>query len=152
MDAPAMTSPDALIDAADPSALTPEQRTIWAEQLSMYAGFLTGDRSRTDAHISDDCTIWDSVVAELANGMREFNALRAARPSGPDVPVVSRITANHPIIDVWGDTGIGRHTLVVEYANDAAPMELIRVSAAWRRRPDGAWMLVHSHEDLFPQL
>ncbi|MFT4122778.1 MAG: nuclear transport factor 2 family protein [Microbacteriaceae bacterium] len=142
-----MRFPDTLIDTADLSAFSPDQLQIWDEQKAMYAGFLTGDRARTDAHIAAECTIWDSGVAALARGMVEFNALRAARSA--EGPRVRTITAHQPIIDVWGDTAAGRHVLEVDYVDAAAPPELIRVSAVWRRRAAG-WMLVHSHEDLFP--
>lgn len=144
-----MTSSGTLIDLSDVTGLSDDALAIWNEQKSMYAGFLAGDRARTDAHIADGVTIWDSVVAPIANGMAEFNALRAARPTGDEVPRVARITAYQPIIDVWGDTAAGRHVLVVDYVDAAAPSEHIRVSAVWRR-VDGEWMLVHSHEDLFP--
>jgi hypothetical protein len=140
--------PGRLTDTSDTSTFSDEQLRVWEEQKAMYAGFLAGDRARTDAHIAPYVTIWDGVVAPLADGLDQFDLIRAARPVGPDAPVVSLIEARQPIVDVWGDTAAARHTLHIEYERGAAPDELIRVSTVWRSI-DGEWILVHSHEDLF---
>lgn len=142
-----MQFPDTLIDDSDTSAFSADQLAVWNEMKSMYAGFLTGDRARTDAHMHPEITVWDTVVRDIADGLVDYNALRAARPTDPDQPRIATITCHQPIVSVWGDTAVMRHTLEADYVDDAAPHEFVRASSAWRR-VGGDWMLVHSHEDV----
>ena len=140
--------PDSIVDFADTSEFSADQLAVWNLQKGMYAGFMTGERSRTDKHLAHDVTIWDVLVEKIADGLVEYNALRAARPDPATAPKIEVIECFQPIIDVWDNTAVGRHILRARYVDDASPEEITKVSTAWRRR-EGEWMLVHSHEDLF---
>ncbi|MEO7350190.1 MAG: nuclear transport factor 2 family protein [Terrimesophilobacter sp.] len=117
---------------------------IWAHQQDMYVGFETGDRARTDQYIHPDCTIWESENWAMVIGLGGLNAIRAARPPAEDLPEVTSLTAHDPVIDVWGNIGVLRHTATVVYAGDL-PDEQIRNTGVWRREA-GGWRLVHNHE------
>lgn len=118
--------------------------TIWANQQEMYAGFEEGNRARTDQHIHPSCTIWDSGHWDMVVGLDGLNAVRAARPTGNDQPVVVSLTAIDPMIEVIGDIAIARHRAVVVYEGDV-PDKHIRNTGIWRRFPEG-WKLIHNHE------
>lgn len=119
--------------------------SIWSNQQEMYAGFEEGNRARTDQHIHESCTIWDSGHWGMVVGLDGLNAVRAARPTGPDLPVVASLTALEPRIDVIGDIAIARHLARVVYEGDV-PDKHIRNTGIWRRFPEG-WKLIHNHEE-----
>ena len=123
--------------------------TIWSAQQEMYAGFETGNRARTDQHIHESCTIWDSGHWENVTGVVGLNAVRAARPTGPDQPVVASLTAYDPQIDVVGDIAVARHLARVVYEGET-PDKHVRNTGIWRRFRDG-WKLVHNHEETAPE-
>lgn len=118
---------------------------IWSAQQEMYAGFEAGNRARTDQHIHETCTIWDSGHWDMVTGVDGLNVIRAARPTGPDLPVVASLTAYDPLIEVVGDIAIARHLARVVYEGDV-PDKHIRNTGIWRRFGDG-WKLVHNHEE-----
>lgn len=116
-------------------------RAIWAALNEIYDGFLAGDAARTDRSIDSSATIWDSAEPCLVRGKDELDALRNRRPlsAPPD-----ELVASDPVIDVWGDVALVRHLLtVVENGRTTR----IRNTSVWRRR-DGAWLVVHNHEDV----
>lgn len=127
-------------------ALSGDAADLWAIQLDLYDAFLAQDRERVDAHISADGTMWDSDHVPLIHGLDGLNVVRAARPSGEGAIRPIGLKALEPVIDVWGDTALTRHVLVVEFG-DAAPDETARVTGVWRRI-DGRWLNVHNHEDV----
>lgn len=138
-----------VIDESDTSSFGADQRAIWHEQKAIYTAFLASDRGRIDRHIHPDATIWDAVTERIARGLRELDAIRAARPAGEAKPVTTQVEVGDPIIDVSGDLAIARHVLrVEEHGPDGAVRRLMRVSQGWRRI-DGVWHIIHSHEDLF---
>jgi len=118
---------------------------IWRAQQEMYAGFEAGNRARTDQYIHESCTIWDSGHWAMVTGVAGLNDIRAARPTGPDLPVVASLTAYDPRIDVVGDIAIARHLARVVYEGDE-PDKDIRNTGIWRRFNEG-WKLVHNHEE-----
>ncbi|MEX1077860.1 MAG: nuclear transport factor 2 family protein [Homoserinimonas sp.] len=123
-----------------------DRTEIWNAQNEMYRGFETQDRLRIDRHIHPDCTLWDSAHEALIRGLDGLNEVRAARPSGNDHVAVASLEAADPIIDVWGDVAVLRHTLVVRFEGDT-PDERIRNTGVWRRTPRG-WLVAHNHEDV----
>ncbi|WP_439593503.1 YybH family protein [Microbacterium sp.] len=145
-----MTAPASeVVDASDTSSFDADQREIWDEQKAIYTAFLAGDRARIDRRIHPDATIWDAVTERIARGLGELDAIRATRPTGEAEQVTTRIEVDEPIIDVSGDLAVARHVLRVERVDaDGTARELMRVSQGWRRI-DGAWHIIHSHEDLF---
>ena len=113
---------------------------------AIYAGFLAGDRSAIDAHISPDATIWDSAHEPLVRGRTELDAVREARP--PDGAMPTDLQATEPVIDVFGDIAVVRHVLVATFPPEASPPEQrIRNTSVWRR-VDGRWLCIHNHEDV----
>jgi len=129
--------------------LNGEATDLWAIQLDLYQGFLTGDRARVDRHISADGTMWDSAHEPLIHGLTGLNEVRAARPTGADAPQVDDLDATEPVIDIWGDTALTRHLLTVTFSDASLPAERVRVTGVWRR-VDGEWLNVHNHEDVLP--
>lgn len=122
-----------------------DQTEIWDAVLDMYDGFLTGDRARIDRHIHDDATVWDSEEPDLAIGRHQLDEIRSRRPSDPGANQVTDLKASSPVIDVWDDTAVCRHLLLVTFAD--APAQHVRNTGVWRRF-DGRWQLVHNHEDV----
>jgi len=129
--------------------LNGEATDLWAIQLDLYQGFLSGDRARVDRHISRDGTMWDSAHEPLIHGLTGLNEVRAARPTGAGAPQVDDLDATEPVIDIWGDTALTRHLLTVTFADPGVPAERVRVTGVWRR-VDGEWLNVHNHEDVLP--
>lgn len=114
----------------------------------MYDAYLTSDRARADGYIADDVTIWDTEHEPLVHGLSGLNALRDSRPAG-SVASVAGIDVTEPVVDVWGDIALVRHTFVVRFVDPAAAPERVRNTAVWQRR-DGRWLVVHNHEDVLP--
>ena len=115
----------------------------------MCDAYLTSDRARADSYIADDVTIWDTEHEPLVRGISGLNALRDARPAG-SVAAVAGIDVTDPVVDVWGDVALVRHTFVVRFADPATAPERVRNTAVWQRR-DGRWLVVHNHEDVLPE-
>lgn len=118
-----------------------DQQAIWAAVNEIYAGFLAGDRARTDRQIDPAATIWDSAEPDLIRGKDELDALRRRRP--PSTPP-DELAASDPVIDVWGDVALVRHLLTVVEGEQTTQ---IRNTSVWRRR-EGSWLVVHNHEDV----
>jgi ketosteroid isomerase-like protein len=113
---------------------------------AIYVGFLAGDRTAIDAHISPDATIWDSSHGALIRCREELDAVRDARP--PDGPTPVDLHAIEPVIDVFGDIALVRHILLVTFPPEAnLPEQRIRNTSVWRRQ-DGRWLCIHNHEDV----
>jgi ketosteroid isomerase-like protein len=121
-----------------------ESTEVWAAVNAIDAGFLAGDREAIDRHIAADATIWDSAHEPLVRGRDELDAVRDARPANGPRP--SRLDAVDPVIDVFGDTAVVRHVLVITFP-DGAPEQRIRNTSIWRK-VDGRWLCVHNHEDV----
>jgi ketosteroid isomerase-like protein len=121
-----------------------ESTEVWAAVNAIDAGFLAGDREAIDRHIAADATIWDSAREPLVRGRDELDAVRDARPANGPRP--SRLDAVDPVIDVFGDTAVVRHVLVITFP-DGAPEQRIRNTSIWRK-VDGRWLCVHNHEDV----
>jgi ketosteroid isomerase-like protein len=121
-----------------------ESTEVWAAVNAIDAGFLAGDREAIDRHIAADATIWDSAHEPLVRSGDELDAVRDARPANGPRP--SRLDAVDPVIDVFGDTAVVRHVLVITFP-DGAPEQRIRNTSIWRK-VDGRWLCVHNHEDV----
>jgi ketosteroid isomerase-like protein len=115
----------------------------------MYDAYLTSDRARADSYIADDVTIWDTEHEPLVHGLSGLNALRDSRPAG-SVAAVAGIDVTDPLVDVWGDVALVRHTFSVRFVDPATAPERVRNTAVWRRRDD-RWLVVHNHEDVLPE-
>lgn len=122
---------------------------IWNGVLTMYEGFMEGDRPKIDQFINEDCTVWDSTERDMAFGLSGLNAVRARRPQAVSGPKDEKIDAYDPVIDVFGDFAIARHYLKVSFINSGAPSIEIRNTGIWRKFPQG-WQLIHNHEDELP--
>ncbi|MET7303479.1 DUF4440 domain-containing protein [Embleya sp. NPDC005575] len=146
-----MTDAAAARETHRPAGSTEDRAAVWSALLDIYAGFTAGDRERIDSRIHPEATIWDSAAPELLFGRADLDRIRAARPVGPDAPVVTGIHASDEVIDVWDDTALARYTLRVDFAPAAdgstPASEHIRNTAV-ARRFDHGWLVVHNHEDL----
>jgi ketosteroid isomerase-like protein len=120
-----------------------ETEDVWEAVNAIYRGYLAGDRAAIDANLSPEATFWDSAHEPLVRGKEELDALRDARPA--DGPKPSDLQAIEPVIDVYGDTAVVRHVLLVHF--DDSPTERIRNTSVWRRT-GGRWLCVHNHEDV----
>ena len=122
---------------------------IWNAILDMYDAYLAGDRARSNSHIAEDVTLWDTEHEPLVSTLAGLDALRDSRPDPGDGPKVVGVHAKDPVIDVWGDVALARHTFTVEFDSPSVPVERVRNTSVWRRR-DGRWLVVHNHEDVLP--
>jgi ketosteroid isomerase-like protein len=117
---------------------------VWARVRAIYDGFLAGDSDGVDALLHRDVTIWDSAEFHLSRGLRQLREMRRRRSPDPGATTVIRLDAKDPVIDVWGDTALVRHVLIVELSDGTR--ETVRNTSVWRRT-EGAWLAVHNHED-----
>jgi len=122
-----------------------DEAEVWARVRAIYDGFLAGDTEGVDALLDSDVTIWDAGEFPLARGLEQLRDIRRRRPREPGVPAVVRLDARDPVIDVWGDTALVRHILVVEMSDGTR--QTVRNTSVWRRA-EGAWLAVHNHEDV----
>ena len=122
-----------------------DETEIWARVRAIYDGFLAGDTDGVDALLQRDVTIWDSAEFSLTRGLGPLRDLRRRRPHDPGAPAVTKLDARDPVIDVWGDTALVRHVLIVELSDGTR--ETVRNTSVWRRA-EGAWLAVHNHEDI----
>ncbi len=123
-----------------------EAKQVWTAVNAIYEGFLSGDRGAIDRNISPDATVWDFSHPPLVRGKSELDALRDARP--PDGPTPSSLRATDPVIDVFGETAVVRHVLVVAWPHGSGePDQRIRNTSVWRKSDD-RWLCVHNHEEL----
>ncbi len=120
---------------------------IWSAVLAMYDAYLAGDRERSNRLIAPDVTLWDSEHEPLVVGRDELDALRDTRPAPTEASRVTAIETGSPVIDVWGDVALCRHTFEVVFADPDRPRERVRNTGVWQRR-DGRWLVVHNHEDV----
>lgn len=130
-----------------------DQTSVDAQWLSaavtdMYDAYMAADRARADSYIAQDVTIWDTDHEPLVFGLSGLNELRDSRPAG-SVEAVAGIDVTEPLVDIWGDMAVVRHTFTVRYVDPAAAPERVRNTAVWQRR-DGRWLIVHNHEDVLP--
>lgn len=123
-------------------------RAVWDAMRAVYAAFLRGDGAAADLHLHPDVTIWDSAEPGLVRGLDQLQGLRSRRPPPGTGVTVADIEASDPVVDVWGDTALLRHLLVVRFTGDA-PAEHVRNTSVWRRS-GGHWLAVHNHEDVLP--
>jgi hypothetical protein len=129
------------------TALDGDALQVWEAMNAVYRAFLAGDPVAADAHLHPDVTIWDSEHVPLVVGLGGLAALRASRPAAAGAgPRVEAIDARDPVVDVWDDVALLRHTLVVRLGA-GHPDEVVRNTSVWRR-VDGRWLAVHNHEDV----
>jgi ketosteroid isomerase-like protein len=121
-----------------------DEAEVWARVRAIYDGFLAGDTDGVDALLHRDVTIWDSAEFPISRGLRQLREMRRRRPRDPGATTVSRLDAKDPVIDVWGDTALVRHVLIVELSDGTH--ETVRNTSVWRT--EGAWLAVHNHEDI----
>ena len=122
-----------------------DEAEVWARMRAIYDGFLAGDTDSVDALLQHDVTIWDSAEFSLARGLEQLRDIRGRRPRDPKAPTVLHLDARDPVIDVWGDTALVRHILIVELSDGTR--QTIRNTSVWRRT-DAGWQAVHNHEDV----
>lgn len=132
-----------------PQTMTDDEKWLYDAVYAMYDAYLSRDRERADGYIADDVTLWDTEHEPLVHGLSGLNALRDSRPTG-SVDAVAGIDVTEPLIDVWGDTALVRHTFTVRFTDAAARPERVRNTGVWRRR-EGRWLIVHNHEDVLPE-
>ncbi len=119
---------------------------VWAAMLDVYAGALSGDRARVDAHLSPDCTFWDSHSMPLIQGLAELQLVRDARPTANSDGPSESFEAVRSGFRRWDDTALLLH--VFQWVTGDGAVEFrARNSSLWRH--DGArWLMVHNHEDV----
>jgi ketosteroid isomerase-like protein len=122
-----------------------DESEVWARVRAIYDGFLDADTEGVDALLHPDVTIWDAAEFPLARGLGQLRDIRKRRVGDPAAPTVVRIETQDPVIDVWGDTALVRHILIVELSDGAS--QTVRNTSVWRRA-EGAWLAVHNHEDV----
>jgi ketosteroid isomerase-like protein len=118
---------------------------VWARVRAIYDGFLAGDTDGVDALLQRDVTIWDAAEFPLTRGLGQLREMRGRRPRDPGAPTVIQLDARDPVIDVWGDTALVRHVLIVELSDGTR--QTVRNTSVWRRA-GGGWLAVHNHEDV----
>ena len=122
-----------------------DEAEVWTRVRAIYDGFLAADTEGVDSLLHPDVTIWDAAEFPLARGLGQLRDIRRRRVSDPAAPTVVQIDAQDPVIDVWGDTALVRHILIVELSDGAR--QAVRNTSVWRRA-EGAWLAVHNHEDV----
>ena len=122
-----------------------DEAEVWARVRAIYDGFLAADTEGVDALLHPDVTIWDAAEFPLARGLGQLRDIRRRRVADPGAPTVVQIDARDPLIDVWGDTALVRHILVVELSDGTR--QTVRNTSVWRRA-EGSWLAVHNHEDV----
>jgi ketosteroid isomerase-like protein len=122
-----------------------DEAEIWARVRAIYDGFLVGDTDGVDALLQHDVTIWDAAEFPLIRGLGPLQDMRMRRQRDSGAPTVTQLDARDPVIDVWGDTALVRHVLIVELSDGTR--ETVRNTSVWRRA-EGAWLAVHNHEDI----
>jgi hypothetical protein len=122
-----------------------DETEVWARVRAIYDGFLLGDTDSVDALLQREVTIWDSAEFPLTRGVGQLQDLRRQRSRVPGAPTVTQLDARDPVIDVWGDTALVRHVLIVEMSDGTR--ETVRNTSVWRRT-EGGWLAVHNHEDI----
>jgi ketosteroid isomerase-like protein len=122
-----------------------DEAEVWALVRAIYDGFLAGDTQGVDALLQPDVTIWDSAEFPLARGLGELREMRVRRRRDSGAPAVISLDARDPVIDVWGDTALVRHVLIVELSDGTR--ETVRNTSVWRRA-EGSWQAIHNHEDV----
>jgi len=123
-------------------------RWLTAAVTDMYDAYMAADRARADSYIAEDVTLWDTEHEPLVRGLSGLNALRDSRPAG-SVDAVAGIDVTDPVVDIFGEIALVRHTFTVRFTDAAATPERVRNTAVWQRR-DGRWLIVHNHEDVLP--
>jgi ketosteroid isomerase-like protein len=124
-----------------------DEAEVWARVRAIYDGFLAADAEAVDALLHPDVTIWDAAEFPLARGLGQLRDIRGRRVDHPAAPGVLQIDAQDPVIDVWGDTALVRHILVVELSDGTR--QTVRNTSVWRRAEShDAWLAVHNHEDV----
>jgi len=124
-----------------------DEAEVWARVRAIYDGFLAADAEGVDALLHPDVTIWDATEFPLARGLGQLRDIRRRRVDNPAAPRVLQIDAQDPVIDVWDDTALVRHILVVELSDGTR--QTVRNTSVWRRAGShGAWLAVHNHEDV----
>lgn len=118
-----------------------EALAAWRAVDTVYSAFMERDESRLVAVFADEATLWDSAHREPRIGSQMKRTARD--PSAWGLP--TELTATDPRVTVWGDTALVTHDLAARFA-DPTQNEDLRVTAVLRRT-DGAWLIVHHHEE-----
>lgn len=124
----------------------PALAEVWAAMLDVYAGALSGDRPRVDAHLAPDCTFWDSHAMPLISGLVELQAVRDERPTPEPGGPEESFEAVQSGFRRWGDTALLLHVFRW-LGGDGTVRFTARNSSVWRH--DGSrWLMAHNHEDV----
>lgn len=134
------TDPTTEIAAAE---LDEDQSAVWAVLLDLYQAYLDSDRPRLEAHIADECTLFDSAQPSMMT-KADLQRVRSDEPSTDPRPYA--LPATNPIIRIWDDTALEVHSLGALF-EDESLNQTLRCSSVLRR-VDGRWLIVHHHEEL----
>jgi len=118
---------------------------VWTVVTDLYRAYLDSDRPRLEAHLAEDCTLWETAAPSLRT-KSDVQAAHHDRP--PDEPQPLDLIATNPRIRVWGDTASETHELRAVFP-DASLDQQLRCSSVLRRT-GGRWLFVHHHEELLP--
>ena len=127
--------------------LSGEQQAVFDVLLDLYACYLVKDRARLEAHLADDCTLFDSSAPELMTKAM-LQAARRTPPSADAAPPPRPVAldASDPQVRVWDGWAVETHRLDARF-DDASLDQRLRCSSMLRR-VDGRWLIEHHHEEL----
>jgi hypothetical protein len=132
--------------------LAGDEQTVFDVLLDLYSCYLDNDRDRLEAHLAQDCTLFDSSAPELMS-KAELQAARRTAPvsDGPvsDAPAAPRpvaLDASEPQVRVWDGWAVETHRLDAHF-DDASLDQRLRCSSMLRM-VDGRWLIEHHHEEL----
>jgi len=127
--------------------LSGDEQAVFDVLLDLYACYLENDRDRLEAHLADDCTLFDSSAPELMS-KAELQAARRTPPVSSDVPAPRPVAldASDPQVRVWEGWAVETHRLDARF-DDPTLDQRLRCSSMLRL-VDGRWLIEHHHEEL----
>jgi len=127
--------------------LSGEEQAVFDVLLDLYACYLDNDRDRLEAHLADDCTLFDSSAPELMS-KAELQAARRIAPIADAAPSSRPVAldASEPQVRVWDGWAVETHRLDARF-DDSTLDQRLRCSSMLRWVA-GRWLIVHHHEEL----
>lgn len=121
---------------------------------TMYAGYLTGDRTAIDEMLSPGLTMFDSASPNLIDGLDELQKVRDARPGAEGVALVRRetaLTADRFTAREIGPVVVATWWLTItaeDVDGQQISPEVVRNTAVLAFGARGSLVIEHIHEDV----